>query len=109
MNDNEAIQSCSRPRRQPWNKGKLIGAKPPLRGQRGNPSRVHLRVLVAAMKGFPRILSRDDSENRIDETPLESLPCERSSQVNTGNAHSSNGGEIEGTSQRGIALLRLNQ
>ena len=79
MNDNEAIQSCSRPRRQPWNKGKLIGAKPPLRGQRGNPSRVHLRVLVAAMKGFPRILSRDGSENRIDETPLESLPCERSS------------------------------
>ena len=27
MNDNEAIPS----RRQPWNKGKLIGAKPPLR------------------------------------------------------------------------------
>jgi hypothetical protein len=31
MNDNEAIQSGSAPRRQPWNKGKLIGAKPPLR------------------------------------------------------------------------------
>jgi hypothetical protein len=31
MNDNEAIPSSSPPRRQPWNKGKLIGAKPPLR------------------------------------------------------------------------------
>jgi integrase len=31
MNDNEAILSSSPPRRQPWNKGKLIGAKPPLR------------------------------------------------------------------------------
>jgi integrase len=31
MNDNEAIPSRSPPRRQPWNKGKLIGAKPPLR------------------------------------------------------------------------------
>ena len=30
MND-EAIPSSSRSRRQPWNKGKLIGAKPPLR------------------------------------------------------------------------------
>jgi integrase len=31
MNDNEATPSSSPPRRQPWNKGKLIGAKPPLR------------------------------------------------------------------------------
>jgi len=31
MNDNEAISSGSPPRRRPWNKGKLIGAKPPLR------------------------------------------------------------------------------
>src|SRR6266478_5600951 len=31
MNENEAISSGSPPRRQPWNKGKLIGAKPPLR------------------------------------------------------------------------------
>src|SRR5215468_3273699 len=31
MNDNEAIPSSSPSRRQPWNKGKLIGAKPPLR------------------------------------------------------------------------------
>jgi len=30
MND-EAIPSSSPSRRQPWNKGKLIGAKPPLR------------------------------------------------------------------------------
>ena len=30
MNDNEAIPSSSPSRRQPWNKGKLIGAKPPL-------------------------------------------------------------------------------
>jgi integrase len=31
MNDKEAIPSSSPPCRQPWNKGKLIGAKPPLR------------------------------------------------------------------------------
>jgi hypothetical protein len=31
MNDNEAMPSSSPLRRQPWNKGKLIGAKPPLR------------------------------------------------------------------------------
>jgi hypothetical protein len=31
MNDDEAIPSSSPPRREPWNKGKLIGAKPPLR------------------------------------------------------------------------------
>jgi integrase len=31
MNENEAISSSSPPRHQPWNKGKLIGAKPPLR------------------------------------------------------------------------------
>jgi integrase len=31
MNENEATPSRSSPRRQPWNKGKLIGAKPPLR------------------------------------------------------------------------------
>jgi hypothetical protein len=31
MNDNEAIPSNSPLRRQPWNKGSLIGAKPPLR------------------------------------------------------------------------------
>jgi hypothetical protein len=30
MNETEAIASNNRPRR-PWNKGKLIGAKPPLR------------------------------------------------------------------------------
>jgi hypothetical protein len=31
LNDNEAIPSSSPPRRQPWNKGSLIGAKRPLR------------------------------------------------------------------------------
>ena len=31
MNDKEAILSSPLPRREPWNKGKLIGAKPPLR------------------------------------------------------------------------------
>jgi integrase len=31
MNGNEAIPPSSSARRQPWNKGKLIGAKPPLR------------------------------------------------------------------------------
>jgi integrase len=31
MKETETIQSSSPPRRQPWNKGKLIGAKPPLR------------------------------------------------------------------------------
>jgi integrase len=31
MKDNEAIPSSSPPRSEPWNKGKLIGAKPPLR------------------------------------------------------------------------------
>ena len=31
MNENEAIPSSGVPGRQPWNKGKLIGAKPPLR------------------------------------------------------------------------------
>jgi hypothetical protein len=31
MNEREAIPSSSRPRREAWNKGKLIGAKPPLR------------------------------------------------------------------------------
>jgi integrase len=31
MKDNEAVPSNSPSRRQPWNKGKLIGAKPPLR------------------------------------------------------------------------------
>jgi integrase len=31
MSDNEATPSSNRPRRHPWNKGKLIGAKPPLR------------------------------------------------------------------------------
>lgn len=31
MNENEAIPSSNSPHRQPWNKRKLIGAKPPLR------------------------------------------------------------------------------
>src|SRR5262252_1353968 len=31
MSENESISSNSPPRPQPWNKGKLIGAKPPLR------------------------------------------------------------------------------
>jgi hypothetical protein len=31
MNDNEATKSGKLARRPPWNKGKLIGAKPPLR------------------------------------------------------------------------------
>jgi integrase len=31
MNGNEAVPSSSSARSQPWNKGKLIGAKPPLR------------------------------------------------------------------------------
>ena len=31
MKDNELIPSSSPPRHDPWNKGTLIGAKPPLR------------------------------------------------------------------------------
>jgi len=31
MNEKETIQPSNPPRRRPWNKGKLIGAKPPLR------------------------------------------------------------------------------
>jgi integrase len=31
MNDNDPLHSGKRPRRTPWNKGKLIGPKPPLR------------------------------------------------------------------------------
>jgi integrase len=31
MNDNEPINSGRQPRRPPWNKGKLVGPKPPLR------------------------------------------------------------------------------
>jgi hypothetical protein len=31
MNDDDAIPSSSPPRRQPWSKGKLVGANPPLR------------------------------------------------------------------------------
>ncbi|MBV9979385.1 tyrosine-type recombinase/integrase [Bradyrhizobium sp.] len=31
MNETQGIRSVGPPRRQPWNKGKLIGAKPPLR------------------------------------------------------------------------------
>ena len=31
MSENESIPSNTPPRPQPWNKGKLIGAKPPLR------------------------------------------------------------------------------
>ena len=31
MNDNEPINSRGQPRRPPWNKGKLVGPKPPLR------------------------------------------------------------------------------
>ena len=31
MSENESIPSNSPPRPQPWNKGKLIGPKPPLR------------------------------------------------------------------------------
>jgi hypothetical protein len=31
MNDNEPINSGGPPRRSPWNKGKLVGPKPPLR------------------------------------------------------------------------------
>ena len=31
MNETQGIRPGGRPRRQPWNKGKLIGAKPPLR------------------------------------------------------------------------------
>ena len=31
MQDNEALLTAEPTRRQPWNKGKLIGAKPPLR------------------------------------------------------------------------------
>jgi len=31
MNEKETISSSRPPCRQPWNKGKLIGAKPPLR------------------------------------------------------------------------------
>jgi len=30
MNDNEPINSRRQPRRPPWNKGKLVGPKPPL-------------------------------------------------------------------------------
>ena len=35
MDGNEAIRSSSPPHRQRWNKGKLIGAKPPLRASHG--------------------------------------------------------------------------
>ena len=31
MQDNEALLTAEPTRRQPWNKGKLVGAKPPLR------------------------------------------------------------------------------
>src|SRR5258708_28686655 len=31
MNDNDPINSGRQPRRTPWNKGKLVGPKPPLR------------------------------------------------------------------------------
>jgi hypothetical protein len=31
MNDNQPINSGGQPRRPPWNKGKLLGPKPPLR------------------------------------------------------------------------------
>jgi integrase len=31
MNDNQPINSGGQPRRPPWNKGKLVGPKPPLR------------------------------------------------------------------------------
>ena len=31
MNDNDTTATGKPPRRPPWNKGKLIGAKPPLR------------------------------------------------------------------------------
>ena len=31
MNDNDASDTCKPARRPPWNKGKIIGPKPPLR------------------------------------------------------------------------------
>ena len=44
MNDNEAISSSCPPRRQPWNKGKLIGPKPPLRPKHVWSIRTRLQV-----------------------------------------------------------------
>jgi hypothetical protein len=44
MNDNEAIPSSTPPRRQPWNKGKLIGAKPPLRASHVRSIRTKLQL-----------------------------------------------------------------
>ena len=45
MNDNEAIPYGGPPRRQPWNKGKLIGAKPPLRASQVWFIRTKLQLL----------------------------------------------------------------
>ena len=47
MNDNGAILSSSPPRRQPWNKGKLIGAKPPLRASHVWSIRTKLQLEAA--------------------------------------------------------------
>jgi len=44
MNENEAIPSSSPPGRQPWNKGKLMGAKPPLRPNHVWSIRTELRL-----------------------------------------------------------------
>jgi len=44
MNENEAIPSSSPPGRQPWNKGKLIGAKPPLRASHVRSIRTKLQL-----------------------------------------------------------------
>ena len=30
MNDNDSVATAKPPRRPPWNKGKLVGPKPPL-------------------------------------------------------------------------------
>jgi integrase len=45
MNQNKAIPSSSPARRQPWNKGKLIGAKPPLRASQVWCIRTKLQLL----------------------------------------------------------------
>ena len=41
---NEIIPSCSPPCRQPWNKGKLVGAKPPLRASHVWSIRTKLQI-----------------------------------------------------------------
>lgn len=52
MEDNQVTFTAKPTRRQPWNKGKLIGAKPPLR-----PSQVWSITTKLQMKGQKRDLA----------------------------------------------------